>query len=427
MTSWLDECDALLAMREDLDRTLASLREGARRGDGGAAAWTFADRAQGFLHRALSELAGRLDELASVQRARVEQRIRWAKRVEGLTRAHPGATVTWAAVRRDVLASALYRGREIPLADKEVGSRWLGLVPLGENPVTGLQEFYHLRSAWDGSGDPGQLEIPTRSADGSFDVSSELGVVFVLLPGGRVQLGAQQTDPQAPRYDADLGPFSELHEVDLAPFLLAKHELTQGQWARLWTGARARARPSFYAPGGNTPGVTVTAAHPVEQVDFDSCVGTLQAQGLTLPTEAQWEYGCLGGATTQWIVAKERLFQFANLADQTAQQAGAPWTCEPWSDGHVVHAPVGSFRPNAYGLFDVHGNVWEWCLDTASAYGSERPGDGLRAEVPNGYRVYRGGSFDFPALNARAAYRSDSSPSVQSGNLGVRAARSLQG
>ncbi|MGC6488801.1 MAG: protein kinase domain-containing protein [Planctomycetota bacterium] len=431
MTAWLDECDALLGMRADLDRTLASLRADGRRGAAGAggeaATWTFVDRAQGFLHRALTELTLRLDELASVQRARVEQRIRWATRVEGLTRAHPGATVTWAAVRRDVLASTRYQGRDVPLSDEDVGRRWLGLVPLGPNPVTGLQEFYHLRSAWDGSSDPGQLEIPTRRADGSIERSGDLGVVFVLLPGGRVQLGAQRADPRAPHYDAELGPFSELHEVELAPFLLARHELTQGQWARMWTGAPARTRPSFYAPGGNTPGVTITDAHPVEQVDYDSCVDLLQAQGLTLPTEAQWEYGCLGGTTSQWIVAKERLFQFANLADQTAQQAGAPWTCEPWSDGHVVHAPVGSFLPNAYGLFDVHGNVWEWCLDAASAYGSERPGDGLRSEDPRGYRIYRGGSFDFPALNARSAYRSDSSPSVQSGNLGLRAARSLQG
>jgi formylglycine-generating enzyme required for sulfatase activity len=90
-----------------------------------------------------------------------------------------------------------------------------------------------------------------------------------------------------------------------------------------------------------------------------------------------------------------------------------------------VHASVGSFGANGFGLYDVHGNVWEWCRDHSSDYGSERSGDGVRPDSADrsASRVYRGGCFDDPAANARSAVRGHDPPSNRNYNLGLRPAR----
>ena len=98
---------------------------------------------------------------------------------------------------------------------------------------------------------------------------------------------------------------------------------------------------------------------------------------------------------------------------------------EDWlEDGWAVHAPVGSFRPNACSLHDTIGNVWEWCRDAAGGYDADvNPGDGLRKVTGARSRVNRGGSFSFTAAYARSALRYYSTPESRSYNLGVRPAR----
>lgn len=384
------------------------------------------DKAAGFLHDALIDLLDRLEILKGTKDG-VLQRLRWASEVTELTHAARNGHPTWAEARAaiaqadGVVASNLYAGKSIALPDNAV----IGLVPIGMNPVTLLWEFYDLRSAWDGTSETTAIGIPKNEADGSIKVTGDTGIVFVLLPGGTMTLGSQSDDKDAPFYDLQRESDETVHEVTLSPFLLARHELTLGQWVRLYTGDAKLRQPSQHKAGfSNFLGKKITLSNPVEQVDWSMCDTLLTRHGMELPTEAQWEYGCRAGSTTPWNVKLADLKTVANVADATAKRISPAWgTFEDWNDEHVVHATAGSFAANAFGLFDVHGNVWEWCRDWFRGYGSEQVGDGLRPDSPAPFRVARGGSFDSPAEYARSASRYNFAPAIRYSNLGLRAAR----
>jgi serine/threonine protein kinase/formylglycine-generating enzyme required for sulfatase activity len=411
MERWLhDDCGKLLAMRPQIERTVANLRARGTRA-AATARWTFAGDDERFLHDTLEELLGRLAALENNQMPGVERRLRWARAIEEMSIARHRQR--WDAARAAIAASERYRAQPIDLRPQ------LGLVPIGENPQTGLWEFYELRSAWDGESDPASLPIPTHRADGSIEVTGETGIVFVLLPGGTFTMGAQKNDPNGPNYDEHAEAEERLFEVTLAPFLLARHEMTQGQWQRL-TGSN----PSGYAPGSVWAGTTVTRAHPVEHVSWEDCNLWLPRYGLTLPTEAQWEYACRAGTTTPWSCAFDELRNHANLPDESARTVSPNWpNFEKWTDGHAVHAPVGSFLANDFGMHDVHGNVREATRDSASPEVPPRPGDGAREPAGSKLRANRGGDFFLPARYSRSASRDAGLPSTRRNNLGVRAMR----
>ena len=420
------------------ERKLAELdtRVSARR------TWTFGTDSESesarFLHDALVSVLAGVDAMAAKEKVDVEQRLVWAQQVRAASLEHPKAGATWAAVREaiakadDVVASKLYAGISIPLPDETV----IGLVPIGMNPVTKFWEFYELRSAWDGVLAATEIEIPTHKDDGSIDVKAGTGIVFVLLPGGTVMLGSQDTSKNAPYFDAERTDDESLHPVTLAPFMLARHEMTQGQWSRLLTWNATLRAPSRYNAsssnfvGKTIVGKTITLAHPVEQVSWDVCTMLLMRSALVLPTEAQWEYGCRGGTTSVWWLgsAVTDLAGNVNVLDKTAVEYATKWrdgNPAPFSDLHVVHAPVGSFVANRYGLYDVHGNVYEWCREQVSAYGGERGGDGARPDSADRreYRCLRGGSFHTSAADAKSANRDYRDPAAALNFVGLRPAR----
>jgi len=280
----------------------------------------------------------------------------------------------------------------------------LGLLPIGRDPDSGLWEFAHLLS-----GDPA-----VRGADGKLVLTESMGLVFVLLPGGVFEMGAQNTAPSQPNYDAQArSDESPVREVTLSPFFLSKYELTQGQWLR-FTGRN----PSLYAPhyydrDWNRAGRRGDLLHPVEQVSWTRCTETCSRLGLILPSEAQWEHGARAGTDTPWWTGTDpkELASAGNVADAWARAHGAnaDWNCEAWDDGNTGNAAVGSYRANPLGLHDMIGNVWEWCEDK---YGSS-------------FRVLRGGGFADEAVYARSAARNGNSPVYADANLGCRPARTI--
>ncbi len=293
----------------------------------------------------------------------------------------------------------------------------MGLMPIGPDPASGLWEFAHLMT-----GRPAE-----RGADGHLVLTEETGVVLVLLRGGSFLMGAQNADPTARNYDAQART-SEIpvHEVELSPFLLSKYELTQGQWLRL-TGLN----PSVYKLGRMASGLL----HPVEQVSWLDCMRWLQRADLSLPSEAQWEYGARGGTETAWWTGAQRESlreaHAANLADQAAARTGVAWPAiEEWpelDDGWGAHAPVGTFEPNDFGLQEVVGNLWEWCLDGYDE-GFYRRSSGVDPVAPDdgsGAHVNRGGGFNYSAEYGRSAARLTATESFADVSLGVRPARRL--
>jgi len=262
-------------------------------------------------------------------------------------------------------------------------------------------------------------------------LAEETAFVFVLIPGGAFRLGAMRPNDRNPEGSPNVDPQTSgeegpVKEVVLAPFFLSKYEMTQGQWRR-FTGKN----PSQYGAGATFGGKKISLLNPVEQVSWEDCQEVLGHLGLVLPTEAQWEYAARAGTGTVWWTGdkKETLQGAANLADGFARRngaGGAGWTVEDWmDDGYLLHAPVGSFKPNGFGLHDVAGNVHEWCRDWYGEYDMPvRPGDGERRvpvrEVQD--RVIRGGSYGKPAVSARSAYRGGSTPGYGGGLLGLRPA-----
>jgi formylglycine-generating enzyme required for sulfatase activity/serine/threonine protein kinase len=372
---WVQRAQRLLGRKDELAAVVAAVQQSVGSEATNASAQ--------FLAQSLGDLLGKLPKLAELVPA-MQQRQRWAQAIGPLTLAHPNAKVSWAEARAAVAASPKYAGQDIPLRDRDV----VGLVPIGANPQSGLWEFYDLRSAWDGAGDPAVLPIPTQAADGRIAMTGASGIVWVLLPGGTLPAGTVDEDNEQ-KTSVRLG-------VRLDPFFLAKHELTQGQWQR-WTGdnpAQSKDRNDL--------------SLPVETVSWFTCRDTLQRFGLMLPSELQWEYGIRGGTTTDWW---------------TGDDEKALLAAENIGGGELL--PVGSKSANLFGLFDMGGNVWEWCHDEYEDYGTERAGDGRRPEPGTGPlgRCYRGGCFGNDPVFARSGFRSRGEAAIRYGFLGARPAR----
>jgi formylglycine-generating enzyme required for sulfatase activity/serine/threonine protein kinase len=377
--------------------------------------WTFASEQDAWMHQVLTELLAGLERLDGGGKE-PEGALTRVKARHGFVTALRKASIedhgeAWKATIEAITAAPKYAGLKIVPQ--------LGLLPLGPDPDSGLLEFAHLGSGL----------IPTRDPETKRLVyQHNAAVVLVLIPGGTFKMGAQEKDKDAPNYDVQAeGDESPVHEVTLSPFFLAKHECTQAQWKAMTEGLD----PSTYKAGQTLSSRLLTGLNPVEQVTWTNCAQWLGRNRLVLPTEAEWEYACRAGTDTPWSSGPDvaDLGGIANIADKYCKENGGhpTWTyTEEVNDGHTVHAPVGSFAANAFGLHDVHGNVYEWCRD---AYSDRTYTGGPRtdpvAESGSGGRVARGGSWGYGARDARSASRSGGDPGFRSNDLGFRPSRPL--
>jgi len=156
-------------------------------------------------------------------------------------------------------------------------------------------------------------------------------------------------------------------------------------------------------------------------VSWSAATEWLGKHGYELPTESQWEYGCRAGTVTAFSTGADSatLRGFANLHDQRSY-AKAPMRGVPVSfdDGFAAMSPVASFLANAFGLFDMHGNLHEWCADAYGDYPASGVVDPRSVSGPN--RVIRGGSWYYYSSFCRAAYRSNRDPGLTGYVIGFR-------
>ena len=305
----------------------------------------------------------------------------------------------------------------------------------------------------DGSKTDGATDLPTRV------IHNPSGVTLVLIPVGEFQMGSPETEPGRSKGDKE----RRHRRVISKPFYLGETEVTIGQF-------RAFVRASGYktdaergtpdnnnvAPGSfaSTPGGDRTwdaraswsdpfpilkkefptrEDHPVVHVSWNDATRFGDHFGLRLPTEAEWEYAARAGSTARfpWGKSEEGGKGFANVADESRRKR-FPNTnvIFPFDDGVVFLSPVRRYKPNAWGLYDMIGNVEEWCQDAYGMY----PRDGSDESAgkgdpgPNaGARMLRGGSWLGNSGHTRSAARIGMGQTSRRDFQGFRVAADVEG
>ena len=308
----------------------------------------------------------------------------------------------WKQACDAIAAAPVYDGLQLPPQ--------IGLIPLEPDPQSGLWEF----CLYGPTGSPPERDLTTEQ----WIVTEETGIVFVLLPGSEFLFGAQRSNPSKPNFD----PEARDHEgpperIALAPFFLSKYEWNQAQWLRV-----VGTNPSYFADGDNLDHYTFGNLCPVESMNWNESMQVLSRLGLTLPTEAQWEYAMRAGSSTIYWSGDDHQSIFSRSNTRSTEPS--------WLAHHLrAHAPVGLFPPNAFGLHDMTGNVSEWCLDVFKVSCRDWPvreGDGLRLTSEGAERVRRGGAWTATKTVLRSARRDDQLQYSGNPGTGFRAARSIE-
>jgi formylglycine-generating enzyme required for sulfatase activity len=219
------------------------------------------------------------------------------------------------------------------------------------------------------------------------------GMVFVKVPGGTFKMGSDTRE-------ADEKP---VHEVKLDGFLIAKYEVTQAVWLKVMR-SEAESRPGA---GGKNRSNFKGDDLPVENVSWNDCEEFCEKTGLRLPTEAEWEYACRAGTDTKYYWGDE---------------PGGDYMWYSQNSEEMTH-PVGQKKPNGFGLYDVSGNVWEWCEDWYGAdYYQNSPHDNPKGPDNGECRVLRGVSWYRIVNNCRSSNRSRNGPAYWNNLFGFRCA-----
>ena len=235
----------------------------------------------------------------------------------------------------------------------------------------------------------------TAARPGPQSITDEAsGIRLVWIPPGEFEMGS-------PPGEAGRQIDERLHRVRLTRgFWLGATEVTQGQWTRIMGR-----NPSRFSRCG--PDCPVENVRWYDVRDFLARLNARSRGGFRLPTEAEWEYACRAGSPAPYSTG-----------------SALPPAAARFDRRSPVR--VGSFAPNEWGLFDVHGNVWEWCADWYGPYAGSEPREPVLDPQgpPRGEkRVIRGGSFFFGADSCRCALRYTHRPGDRGFSLGFRIAR----
>jgi formylglycine-generating enzyme required for sulfatase activity len=239
------------------------------------------------------------------------------------------------------------------------------------------------------------------------DLGNGVMLEMVHVPGGTFMMGSPETEKERELWRK--GTESPQHKVTVSAFFMAKYPVSQAQWQAVM---------------GNNPSRFKGENRPVEKVSWHDAVKFCQqlsektGQEYRLPSEAEWEYACRAGTTTPFY------FGETITPDLVNYNGNYPYASAPKGVYREQTTDVGSFPPNAFGLYDMHGNVWEWCADAWHDNYEGAPTDGSIWGKGNANRLcLRGGSWVDFARWVRSAGRNVRRPSNRGGTWGLRAAR----
>jgi formylglycine-generating enzyme required for sulfatase activity len=288
---------------------------------------------------------------------------------------------------------------------------------INEDGIIDSTDLLLLQQSWHAAA-PTPTPIPSEiTIDLDFLPAGAKPLVLVHIPAGSFQMGSNDDSSWSWCYPCE----QPVHTVNIGyHFYLSKYEITQAQYQAVMAG-----NPSYFSECGNDC--------PVEQTSWDYCqmfVLTLNelipGGGFRIPSEAEWEYACRGGTTTRFCFGDSTC---SPIECSTCELSDYAWWCGnngAFGTPEYGTKPVGQKPPNAFGLYDMHGNVWEWCQDWWHGDYTNAPADGSAWESGGGtYRVLRGGCWESPAWECRSSNRADFLPGGMGSRLGFRVAKDM--
>jgi len=244
------------------------------------------------------------------------------------------------------------------------------------------------------------LPVPVLAQAGKEKTVNVDGIDLVLMeiPAGEFLMGSPG--------DTGMPHERPQHKVVISkPFYLGKYEVTQLLWIKVMGS-----NPSYFKrQRGDAP-------RPVETVSWDDAqefiakLNSMTGQKFRLPTEAEWEYACRAGSTTKYF-----------FGDDPDELGGYAWYGD--NSDNRTH-PVGQKKPNGFGLYDINGNVWEWCADRyGDKYYTTSPERDPKGPQSGKFRILRGGGWHWSYIGLRCAHRYFHLPSYKYANIGLRLAQ----